>query len=150
MQERTFGVALVATVMLLFAAGSAGAAKKWFHCRSVDECEVTQENRVGPLFSSGDARASKKAAERVASVCIAAGFSHYQVIEEDQRSGKHGSYFKAMQKASHTIRAKFLHEEVEGSYSCAFSANEDYIKRAKKIAAKNGYPWPVERDPDTE
>ncbi len=133
------------TLTLLFLAGSTEAARKWFHCVGPNECQITQENRVGPLFKSGDARAAKKASVRVASVCVAAGFSYFQVLDESGREGKHAGPFGGWQAASKTIRARFFHEEVENSYPCSFGATPKYIEVARKIAAKNGYPWPVEK-----
>lgn len=139
-------VALLAAVLVVLPAASLNAAKNWFHCLGPNECEITQENFFGPLLKSGDAKASKRATQRVASVCVAAGFSHYQILDRSEREGKRG--FQGIvsggtQQASTTIRVKFFHEEVEDSYVCSFSATKEYIKKAKKVAAKNGYPWPV-------
>jgi len=145
-------IVYAATLMTLmaFVAGSAEAAKQWLHCYAADECEVTQENLIGPIFKSGDAKAARRASQRVASACVAAGFSHYQMLDTSSRDGKRGftgSLFRGGgQNASATIRAKFFHEEVEDSYACSFAATKEYTKQARKIGKKNGYPWPVAPD----
>lgn len=146
--------AVVLMTLMAFIAGNAGAAKQWFHCYSADECEVTQENLIGPIFKSGDAKAAKRASQRIASVCVAAGFSHYQMLEKSSRDGERGfsgnllgaSWRGGGQQASATIHAKFFHEEVEGSYACSFAATKEYTKQARKIGKKNGYPWPIAPD----
>lgn len=143
---------VLSAILMALVAANVEAAKKWLHCYAVDECEITQENLIGPLFRSGDAKASKRASQRVASACMAAGFTHYQTVDSSSREGKRGfggELFRGGgQNASTTIRAKFFHEEVEGSYPCSFAATKEYTKEARKIGKKNGYPWPVA--PDSE
>lgn len=136
-----------AAIFMALIAADVQAAKKWLHCFAANECEITQENLIGPLFRSGDAKAARRVSQRVASVCMAAGFTHYQMVDRSSRDGKRGFtgqiFSGGGQNASATIRAKFFHEEVEDSYPCSFAATKEYTKEARKIGKKNGYPWPV-------
>jgi len=72
--------------------------------------------------------------EKAASLCIAAGFTHLVIVE--QESDKHGV-------ANATVTVQFFQEDGEGRVACNVKASQDYITEAAKKLDKLGYKGPT-------
>ncbi len=75
--------------------------------------------------------------EKAASLCIAAGYTHMKI--QDQESTSSGYY----QSANATLTVKFFLETGEGRVDCDHKASDEYIQQAKKKLKKKGYEGPI-------
>jgi len=106
---------------------------------------MTFEQLDGNTFSlshqvkwiGGRGQAMEVVHEKVASLCVAAGYSYYQIIDQESHAG--GAY----QAANATVTVKFFLEKAEDRIECRVSATEDYIKQAKTKLEKRGYEGPT-------
>lgn len=78
--------------------------------------------------------------EKAASLCIAAGYTHMKVL--DQESNANGFY----QNANATVTVKFFLETGEERVACDMKASDEYIEQAKKKLQKRDYEGPVVTD----
>jgi hypothetical protein len=82
----------------------------------------------------GRAQAMDVVYEKAASLCIAAGFSHLVIVE--QESDKQGV-------ANATVTVQFFQEDGEGRVACDVKASQEYITEAAKKLDKQGYKGPT-------
>lgn len=75
--------------------------------------------------------------EKAASLCIAAGFTHLVIVE--QESDKHGV-------ANATVTVQFFQEDGEGRVDCDVKASQEYITEAANKLDKQGYRGPTKVD----
>lgn len=124
-----FALAAGVALTLMFPGDGHGQANapKWLECFSPNECEVR-------VFNPGWHRRKGRVrllAERAASACQAAGYSHYVA----------GT---AIRVELHAIqRVYFTHDSALPARPCAFSATAELEAEAREMASVKGYPWPV-------
>ncbi len=119
-------------VCLLLASGIASAVVTF---QQLDDNTFTVSHKVKWIGSRG--QAMDPVYEKAASLCIAAGYTHLRIL--DQESNASGSY----QSANATLTVKFFLETGEGRVDCDGKATEEYIEQAKKKLNKKGYTGPV-------
>ncbi len=111
--------------------GQAKLSPSWLECFSPSECEVRVfragwHNRKGRL---------RLLAERAASTCQVAGYSHYVAGAP-------------ISDVRHLIqRVYFTHDDAPPARPCSFSASPELEAEAKEMARVNGYSWPVGQVP---
>jgi len=76
--------------------------------------------------------------EKAASLCIAAGYTHMRILDQETTSA--GYY----QSANATLTVKLFLETGEGRVDCHPKASDEYIQQAKKKLKKKGYEGPIE------
>jgi hypothetical protein len=81
----------------------------------------------------GRAKAMDSVYEKAASLCVAAGFTHLVIME--QESDKHGV-------ANATVTVQFFQEDGEGRVACDVKASQEYVTEAAKKLDKQGYKGP--------
>ncbi len=74
--------------------------------------------------------------EKAASLCVAAGFTHFELV--GQASNAPGFF----QDANATLTVKFFQRDGEDRIECAMKATENYIAQASKKLDKRGYKGP--------
>lgn len=116
------GVPLVASAVLTF--------------QQLDGNTFTVSHKVKAFGGRG--RAMKLVHEKATSLCIAAGYSHMKIIDQESHAG--GGF----QGPNATVTMKFFHNGAEDRVECDGNATDEYIKQAKKKLAKRGYEGPIE------
>ncbi|HSL16954.1 MAG TPA: hypothetical protein VLB51_03520 [Methylomirabilota bacterium] len=82
--------------------------------------------------------------EKAASLCLAAGYSHFEIIDQASHAG--GGF----QAPNATITVKFFLGPGENRVDCEGKATEEYIEQASKKLEKRGYQGPVGTKPPVE
>lgn len=98
-----------------------------FH--QLDESTFTISHKV--KWIGGRATAMNNVYEKSSSLCIAAGYSHLVLVEQESSMMWGG--------ANATVTVQFFLEDGEGRVSCEANASEEYIVQAKKKLDKRGY-----------
>ena len=75
--------------------------------------------------------------EKATSLCIAAGYSHMKIMDQESHAG--GGF----QDPNATVTLKFFHNGAEDRVECEGNASAEYIKQAKKKLTKRGYEGPI-------
>ena len=107
---------------------TSGPASAVITFTQLDEEVFVVSHRVKLIGSR--ARALGLVYEKAASLCLATGYSHFEIL--DQESSAHQEY----QDANATITARFSTEDGEGRMECAPKANPKYVKQAEKKLAR--------------
>lgn len=83
------------------------------------------------------AKAMNMLYEKVSSLCVAAGFDYYTIL--DQESQAPGYY----EQANASARVQFFLDDGEGRIGCERNAQPEYVDQARKKLAKQGYKPPA-------
>jgi len=75
--------------------------------------------------------------EKTASLCIAAGYTHLKVMDQQSTAGSD------YEEPNATVQVQFLQRGGEGLIKCDLKATQKYIDEAKKKLGKRGYKGPV-------
>lgn len=100
----------------------------------LDDNVFSVSHRVKIVGSRG--KATRMVFTKAASLCVAAGFSHYVVLHEES---------EAMQEddaANATVRVKFFQEDADNRTGCERSADPQYVAEAREKLARRGYTPP--------
>ena len=108
----------------------------------LDDNTFTVSHRV--KWFGGRGQAMDLVYEKAASLCVAAGYSHLKVME--QESNVPAEY----QSANATVTVKFFLEGGDDRIACNGKATEEYVKQAKTKLEKKGYKGPVAVEPAAE
>lgn len=125
---------------LLFAVAESASAVVTF--QQLDGNTFTVSHKVKWIGSRG--QAMDLVFEKAASLCLAAGYTHMKILDQETTSA--GYY----QNANATLTVKFFLETGEGRVDCHPKASDEYIEQAKKKLAKKGYTGPIEAADDGE
>ena len=91
-------------------------------------------HRVKVIGSRG--KAMKMVYEKAASLCVAAGYEYYAILDqESQATQEH-------EAANASARVRFFFEGGDDRIDCRGSANPEYIQDAGRKLTKQGYVWP--------
>ena len=84
--------------------------------------------------------------EKTASLCIAAGFSHYKLLEQESAAGQQ------YETANASVQVQFYLEDGEDRVECERNASAEYVEQAHEKLARSGYvkPAPLESRPAAE
>ena len=105
----------------------------------LDENTFTVSHRVKGVGSRG--KATKLVYTKAASLCLAAGYSHYLVL--GQESQAHQQY----QAANATLTVKFFQTDGEGRTECEGAADSEYVADAEAKLREQGYRPPEQSPP---
>ena len=125
---------LVSTLLL------APAAHAVITFTQLDEDSFTVSHMVKAIGGRG--QAMKKVYEKAASLCVAAGFTHMKVLDQESYAGSD------TQNANATVRVNFYFEKADERTSCAATASDDYVRQAREKLAKMGYEPPSKPSAD--
>lgn len=129
--NKVIGSGVIATALLVLSARPAQAVIT-FH--QLDQNTFTVSHRVKGFGSRG--KAMELVYRKGASLCIAAGFSHYQLI--DQQSQASQQY----EAANATVTLRFYFEGGEDRIACQPGSEPEYIEEARAKLQKMGYAPP--------
>ena len=85
-------------------------------------------------------KAMKLVYEKTASLCVAAGYTHFEILGQESETGQRDD------SANASIRAQFFLDDGDGRVECERNASSEYIEQARQKLAKDGYQ-PPERGP---
>ncbi len=101
----------------------------------LDDDIFVVSHRVKVLGLRG--KAMKLVYTKTASLCVAAGFTHMKILEQESETGQ------ADDAANASIRAQFFFEDGEERVGCERNADPDYVYQANQKLAKQGYEPPA-------
>lgn len=81
-------------------------------------------------------KAMKLVYTKTASLCMATGFSHMKILEQESETGQSDD------AANASIRAQFFFEDGEERVECERNSDPQYIHQANQKLAKQGYQPP--------
>lgn len=84
----------------------------------------------------GRGQAMELVYEKAASLCIAAGYTHMQILDQASHAG--GGW----EAPNATVTVKFFLDDADDRVSCEMKASQDYINQATKKLQKRGYKGP--------
>lgn len=108
----------------------------------LDEDVFVVSHRIKAIGSRG--RAMKLVYEKTASLCIAAGFTHYKMLEQESNASQQ------YESANASVQVQFYFQDGEGRVDCERTASEEYIKQAREKLARRGYVKPKPPIPAAE
>ncbi len=82
------------------------------------------------------AKAMRMVYEKAASVCVAAGFSYFQILEQESEAAQEDDAGNA------SVRVQFFHEDGPDRIDCEKNASAEYVMQARNKLAKQGYVPP--------
>ncbi len=97
-------------------------------------------HRVKIIGSRG--QATRLVYDKAASLCIAAGYSHLKVLQQESEASQRDD------SANATLRVQLYFEDGEGRIGCEQKANAEYVAQARAKLAKRGYQPPEKPSPD--
>ncbi len=119
----------------------APAAQAVITFTQLDDDIFVISHRVKIIGSRG--KATKLVYQKAASLCIAAGYSQFKIL--DQESNASQQY----EAANASARVQFFQQDGEGRIDCEKNATAEYVEQAEVKLAKIGYrpPAPAEAQP---
>ena len=82
------------------------------------------------------AKATRIVYTKAASLCIAAGFSHYRVLSEQSEAAQEDD------SANATLRVKYFHGDADDRTGCQRGSDPAYVDEARQELARIGYRPP--------
>ena len=127
------GKTLSAIALLLLLAPTASHAVITFTQLSEDTFVVSHRIKV----IGSRAKAMKLVHTKAASLCVAAGYSHLEVLDTESQAGNQ------YEDANASVTVRLHHEAGEGRLDCETNADPEYVQQASEKLAKRGYEQPV-------
>jgi len=88
-------------------------------------------HRIKVVGSRG--RAMKMVYTKAGSLCIAASYSHFKILEQESQAGQQ------YDAANASVQVQFFHASGEGRLECKKNSDPEYIEEARKKLARKGY-----------
>ncbi|MCP4201333.1 MAG: hypothetical protein GY769_05290 [bacterium] len=110
------------------------AARAVITFTQLDDDVFVVSHRVKVIGLRG--KAMKLVYTKTASLCVAAGYSHLRILEQESETGQ------ADDSANASIRAQFYFADGEDRVGCERNADPEYIQQARAKLAKQGYRPP--------
>lgn len=126
--------------LVILTISSAASATMTF--QQLDDNTFSVSHKV--KWIGGRGQAMDLVYEKAASLCVAAGYTHFELF--GQESNAAGYY----QSANATLTVRFFHEEGKDRIACDQKATTEYVKQAKTKLKKRGYEGPVVVDDSTD
>lgn len=123
-----------ATLILLLGLTISTSASAVITFTQLDDAVFTVSHRVKAIGSRG--KATKMVYIKAASLCVAAGYSYYQVL--DQESAAAQEY----ESANATVRVRFHLADGSDRIDCAVTADPQYVDEARAKLRSQGYAPP--------
>ncbi len=95
-------------------------------------------HRIKIIGSRG--KAMKMVYTKSSSLCIAAGFSHFKILDQESEAGQQ------YQAANASIRVQYFLEDDEERISCKRNADPKYVEQAQKKLRKMNYEPPAKAE----
>lgn len=92
-------------------------------------------HRVKVLGSGG--QATRMIYEKAASLCVAAGYTHMKVLDQESNAGQQ------YEAANANARVQFFWEDAEDRLPCERGASPIYVQDAREKLARTGYVQPA-------
>ena len=108
----------------------------------LDDGVFTVSHRIKLIGSRG--RATKLVYTKAASLCIAAGYSHYKILSEESDAGQQH------ESANATVRVRFFQASADDRIGCERSSDPQYVAEARAKLQKQGYTPPAVPQPAAE
>lgn len=125
---------ILTSTLLLVALMVPQAAHAVITFTQLDDDVFVVSHRIKVIGSRG--KAMKMAYEKVASLCVAAGYSHYSILDEESGAAQEG------QAGNASVRAKFFLSGGDDRIECRRNANKEYIQQARQKLERQGYEPP--------
>jgi hypothetical protein len=132
----------VSTVFVIALLALAQSAQAVITFTQLDDDIFVISHRVKFIGSRG--KATKLVYEKAASLCVAAGYSYFKIL--DQESNASQQY----ESANASVRVQFFLDDDEGRIGCEKNASSEYVEQAGEKLAKQGYKPPEPPSPDEE
>jgi hypothetical protein len=130
------GIAVLAAPQLAMAVIS-------FH--QLDEDLFVVSHRVKVKFWTSRGQAVKKVYEKAASLCVAAGYSHLEILHQESEAEQW------VDDANASLQIRFFPEAGKERLDCRRTASDRYIEQAAVKLVKRGYrPPPPPADSSTD
>ena len=107
----------------------------------LDDDVFTVSHRVKLIGSRG--KAMKMVYTKAASLCVAAGFSHYKVLQQESEAAQEDD------TANASVQVKFFQQDADERIGCERSADPGYVAEARAKLLNRGYtpPPPSQAEP---
>ena len=125
-------LAVLAGVAVLLATPQAAFATITF--TQLDDDVFTISHRVKLLGSR--AKATRMVYTKAASLCIAAGFTHYLVLHQESEAAQEDD------SANATVRVKYFQSDADNRTGCEKGADPTYVAEARQKLQARGYTAP--------
>ena len=102
----------------------------------LDEDLFVVSHRVKVKFWMSRGQAVRKVYEKAASLCVATGYTHLEVLQQESEANQWDD------DANASVRVRFFSEDGGGRIDCRRNASERYIEQAAVKLAKRGYRPP--------
>ena len=98
-------------------------------------------HRVKVKFWTSRGQAMRMVYEKAASLCLAAGYSHFEILQQESEANQWG------EDANASVRVRFFSANDGERIDCRRNANNRYVEQASVKLARRGYRPP---DPQAE
>ncbi len=95
-------------------------------------------------FVGSRGRAQKLVYEKAASVCVAAGYAQFKILDQESNASQQH------ESANASVRVQFYQEDAEGRIGCEKNARQEFVAQASAKLAKRGYQPPEPPDPASD
>lgn len=141
--KRITGTVLLTVVLLVLEVSPAHAVISF---TQLDDNTFTVSHRVKGLGSRG--KATKLVFTKAASLCVAAGYSYYQLLDQESEASQQ------YQAANASVTVRFFLDEGQSRISCDSGAGPEYVEEARDKLERQGYsppePGQATRTPDPQ
>lgn len=93
-------------------------------------------HRVKVKFWMSRGKAVRMVYEKAASLCLAAGYTHFEVLQQESEANQWDD------DANASVRVRFFSAEGNGRIDCRRNASERYVEQASVKLARRGYRPP--------
>lgn len=121
-----------ALVAVLLLASQAALATITF--TQIDDDVFSVSHRVKLIGSRG--KATRMVYTKAASLCIAAGYSHYKVLQQESEAAQEDD------TANASVQVKFFQEDADDRIGCERGADPEYVAEARAKLHRQGYAPP--------
>ncbi|MDX1504017.1 MAG: hypothetical protein R3325_16785 [Thermoanaerobaculia bacterium] len=121
-------------ICVLSAAFLAGPAAAILTFTQLDDDVFVVSHRVKVIGSRG--KAMRMVYTKAASLCVAAGFTHYQVLSQESEAAQED------EAANASVRVRYFVGDGDDRISCQAAAEQEYVQEARAKLAHRGYQRP--------
>jgi hypothetical protein len=102
----------------------------------LDDDLFVVSHRVKVKFWMSRGQAVRKVYEKAASLCVAAGYTHFEILQQESEANQRDD------DANASIRVRFSTEGGDERIECQRSASDRYVEQATGKLARRGYRPP--------
>lgn len=107
----------------------------------LDDDMFIVSHRVKVKFWTSRGQAQRLVYEKVASLCVAAGYTHFKILHQESEASQHYHFDDdyGQRAANASVRVQFFLEDAEERIECGRNASEKYVQQAAGKLARGGY-----------